>query len=73
MGDFFSTHEQVRKIECALKWKGAEKDRVSDILKRLVEKESIFSLDVESLVAVIMEAKENCRLTQFPARLNPVP
>ena len=72
-GDFFSPSELVRKIESALKWKGAERDRVTDIVSRLIPREGISSLEVESLVTTIMEAKENCRLIEPTSGLNPVP
>jgi len=58
-GDFFSTPENINKLENALKWTSARKERIEKSLSSVWEDEMIYGLDVPTLTAAILKAKEN--------------
>ncbi|MFZ0448412.1 MAG: lipoate protein ligase C-terminal domain-containing protein [Desulfatiglandaceae bacterium] len=58
-GDFFSTPEHVNRLENALKWTSARKERIEESLSSVWEDEMIYGLDVPTLTAAILKAKEN--------------
>ncbi len=58
-GDFFSTPEQVSRIETALKWTSARKERIEESLASVWEDDMIYGIDVPTLTTAILKAKEN--------------
>jgi lipoate-protein ligase A len=58
-GDFFSTPDRVNRLENALKWTSARKERIEERLSSVWEKEMIYGVDVPTLTAAILKAKEN--------------
>ena len=58
-GDFFSTDRNFNRIESALKWTSARKERIEENLNRIWEKDMIYGLDVPTLTEAILLAKEN--------------
>jgi lipoate---protein ligase len=58
-GDFFSTDKDINRIESALKWTSARKERIEENLNRIWEKDMIYGLDVPALIEAILLAKEN--------------
>ncbi len=58
-GDFFSTTEDVNRLEKALKWTSAREDRIAENLADVWKEDMIYGLDVPTLTRAILEAKEN--------------
>ncbi len=58
-GDFFSTSEDVNRLENALKWTSARKEAIENNLSSVWRPEMIYGLDVETLTVAILAAKEN--------------
>jgi lipoate-protein ligase A len=58
-GDFFSTTEAVHRIENALKWTSARKERILENLEAVWQDDMIYGLDVPTLTEAILKAKEN--------------
>jgi lipoate-protein ligase A len=58
-GDFFSTTDDLNRIEAALKWTAADRETVLRNLREAMKGEPIFGVDAESLTEVIMRAKED--------------
>ncbi len=58
-GDFFSTTEDVNRLEKALKWTTAREDRISENLARVWKEDMIYGLDVPTLTRAVLKAKEN--------------
>ncbi len=58
-GDFFSTTEDVNRLEKALKWTSAREDRIMQNLMKVWKKDMIYGLDVPTLVRAVLKAKEN--------------
>ena len=58
-GDFFSTSEDVNRLENALKWTSARKETIENNLSSVWRHDMIYGLDVETLTEAILAAKEN--------------
>ncbi|MCF8061732.1 MAG: hypothetical protein K9M82_04370 [Deltaproteobacteria bacterium] len=58
-GDFFSTTEDVNRLEKALKWTSAREDRIAENLSRIWKDDMIYGLDVPTLTRAVLEAKTN--------------
>jgi len=58
-GDFFSTSEDVNRLEQALKWTSARPERIRENLSRVWRDDMIYGLDVPTLTRAILNAKEN--------------
>lgn len=58
-GDFFSTPERINRIENALKWTSARRERIEKSLASVWEDEMIYGIDVPTLTTAILRAKEN--------------
>ena len=58
-GDFFSTSEDVNRLENVLKWTSARKEAIEENLASVWRPDMIYGLDVETLTAAILAAKEN--------------
>lgn len=58
-GDFFSSGKDISRIEEALKWTSARRERIEENLTRVWREEMIYGLDVPTLTSAILEAKEN--------------
>jgi lipoate-protein ligase A len=58
-GDFFSTPGHISRLENALKWTSARKERIEKTLSSVWEDEMIYGVDVPTLTAAILKAKDN--------------
>ena len=58
-GDFFSTSEDIHRLENALKWTSARKESVEKSLSSVWREDMIYGLDVPTLTGAILKAKEN--------------
>lgn len=58
-GDFFSTSEDVQRIENALKWTSARKESILENLASVWREDMIFGVDMPTLTNAILLAKEN--------------
>lgn len=58
-GDFFSTSEDLHRIENALKWTSARKESIEENLTSVWRQDMIYGLDVPTLTKAILTAKEN--------------
>lgn len=58
-GDFFSTSEDIHRIENALKWTSAHKENITRNLSSVWREDIIYGLDVPTLTSAILKAKEN--------------
>jgi len=58
-GDFFSTSEDVNRIESVLKWTSAREETIRESIGKVWRSDMIYGLDVEALTQAIMMAKEN--------------
>lgn len=58
-GDFFSTSADVHKIENALKWTSARKDRIEENIASVWHDNMIYDIDVPTLTKAVLLAKEN--------------
>jgi lipoate-protein ligase A len=58
-GDFFSTSEDISRIENSLKWTSAREESVVEHLSKVWHDDMIYGLDVPTLAKAILTAKEN--------------
>ena len=58
-GDFFSSSEDINRLEGILKWTSARKDNIEKNLSQVWRDDMIYGLDVPTLTEAIMLAKEN--------------
>ena len=58
-GDFFSTTDDVNRLESTLKWTSARAESIEENLARVWRHDMIFGLDVPTLTRAILKAKEN--------------
>ncbi len=58
-GDFFSTSDNVRRLEKALKWTSVREESIGENLLKVWRDDMIYGLDVPTLTEAIMMAKEN--------------
>ncbi len=58
-GDFFSTGEDISRLETALKWTSAREENIMQNLSQVWRDDMIYGLDVPTLTRAIMKAKEN--------------
>jgi len=58
-GDFFSTTEQVNRLENALKWTSSREEMIWENLSRVWQDDMIYGLDVAALTKAVVLAKEN--------------
>jgi lipoate---protein ligase len=58
-GDFFSTSEDINRLENVLKWTSARKEAIEEKLSSVWRPDMIYGLDVETLTEAILTAKEN--------------
>ncbi|MBW1789036.1 MAG: hypothetical protein JRK53_20880 [Deltaproteobacteria bacterium] len=58
-GDFFSTTEDVHRLENALKWTSCRRESIEKHLEEVWRKDMIYGLDVPTLADAILEAKKN--------------
>jgi lipoate-protein ligase A len=58
-GDFFSTSEDINRLEKALKWTSAREESIGENLSRVWRDDMIYGLDVPNLTKAIMLAKQN--------------
>jgi len=58
-GDFFSTTEDIHRLENALKWTSARKENIEKNLSAVWREDMIYGLDVPTLTRAILKAKEN--------------
>ncbi len=58
-GDFFSTGEDISRLERALKWTSARKERIEETLAGVWREGMIHGVDLSSIATAILRAKEN--------------
>ena len=58
-GDFFSTTEDIHRLENALKWTSSRKESIEKNLSSVWRDGMIYGLDVSTLTRAILTAKEN--------------
>lgn len=58
-GDFFSTPEDLNRLENALKWTSARRESIEENLASVWRKDMIYGLDVPTLAEAILLAKAN--------------
>ncbi len=58
-GDFFSSSEDLHRLENALKWTSARKESIEGNLTSVWREDMIYGLDVPTLTKAILMAKEN--------------
>jgi lipoate-protein ligase A len=58
-GDFFSTSEDIHRLENALKWTSARKESIEKNLLSVWHEDMIYGLDVSTLTSAILTAKDN--------------
>jgi lipoate-protein ligase A len=58
-GDFFSTTEDIHRLENALKWTSSRKESIEKNLSSIWRDDMIYGLDVPTLTSAILKAKEN--------------
>ena len=58
-GDFFSTTADVHRIENALKWTSARKERIEENIASVWRKDMIYGIDVPTLTKAVLLAREN--------------
>ena len=60
-GDFFSTAEEVARVESALRWTRARRNNVKKVLQEVMEDgKTIYRVDASTLTDIIMEGVESC-------------
>jgi len=59
-GDFFSTTEQLNRLESALKWTILEPDRILESIREVWKPDLIYGVSPEALRDVILAAKADC-------------
>ena len=57
--DFFSTSERIHRLENALKWTSARKERIEQNLASVWQDGMIHGIDMPTLTEAILKAKEN--------------
>ncbi len=58
-GDFFSTSADIHKIENALKWTSARRERIEENIASVWHDNMIYGIDVPTLTQAVLLAKEN--------------
>ena len=58
-GDFFSTTDNIHRLENALKWTSAREENIEKNLSAVWREDMIYGLDVQTLTKAILKAKEN--------------
>ena len=58
-GDFFSTTEDIHRLENALKWTSARKESIEKNLSSVWREDMIYGVDVPTLTEAVLKAKEN--------------
>ncbi len=58
-GDFFSTTENIQRLENTLKWTSARPEMIEKNLASVWEDDMIYGVDVHTLTTAILKAKEN--------------
>lgn len=58
-GDFFSTSEDINRLENTLKWASAREESIREKLSEIWREDMIYGLDVPTLAKAILTAKEN--------------
>jgi lipoate-protein ligase A len=58
-GDFFSTTEDVHRLENALKWSSAREEKIEENLSKVWHDDMIYGLDVTTLTKAVLTAKQN--------------
>jgi lipoate-protein ligase A len=58
-GDFFSTSEDINRLENTLKWASAREESICEKLSEIWREDMIYGLDVPTLAKAILTAKEN--------------
>jgi lipoate-protein ligase A len=58
-GDFFSTSEDINRLETALRWTSAREESIIKRLEEVWRHDMIHGLDVPTLGKAIMKAKED--------------
>ncbi len=58
-GDFFSTSEDLHRIENALKWTSARRENIENNIASVWHENMIYGVDVPTLTKAILLAKEN--------------
>ena len=58
-GDFFSTSTDIHKIENALKWTSARRERIEENIASVWHDDMIYGIDVPTLTQAVLLAKEN--------------
>jgi lipoate-protein ligase A len=58
-GDFFSSTEDLHRLENALKWTSARKESIEEKISSVWREDMIYGLDVPTLTRAILLAKEN--------------
>ncbi|MBW1928851.1 MAG: hypothetical protein JRH08_13925 [Deltaproteobacteria bacterium] len=58
-GDFFSTTENIQRLENALKWTSARREMIEKNLASVWQDDMIYGVDVPTLTTAILKAKEN--------------
>ena len=58
-GEFFSTSEDLHRLENTLKWTSARKESIEENLASVWHQDMIYGLDVPTLTKAILTAKEN--------------
>jgi lipoate-protein ligase A len=68
-GDFFSTPENISRLESALKWTPAKRESIEKVLNRAMkDNESIYGVSVSELSEIIMEGIKKCSFNKRKAR-----
>jgi lipoate-protein ligase A len=58
-GDFFSTTEDIHRLENALKWTSARRESIVENLSSVWREDMIYGVDMPTLAEAILRAKEN--------------
>jgi lipoate-protein ligase A len=58
-GDFFSTSQDINRLESVLKWTSAREERIEQNLSKVWRDNMIHGIDVPTLTKAIMKAKED--------------
>jgi len=58
-GDFFSTSEDINRLENTLKWASAREESILEKLSEIWREDMIYGLDVPTLAKAILNAKED--------------
>jgi len=58
-GDFFSSDDNIHRLESALRWTSARKESIEENVNSVWEKDMIYGLEPGNLILAILMAKEN--------------